>query len=461
MDSAQPRDLRSRVLGGVFYKEGQCLARGRSQNTDVALRLLPPPTTLPGMSTPATSNAPPSPPNAASSQLAVLAARWDAIDALVAAVTLDPSLRADLAERLAARSGIDAASLRRLLADWTLGWSRPAMAARARYLVAADRLPVGVVAVIAPGNLPVATFTAAIEALALGCAVRVRPGSGDPDAVDVLRALLAGVAPTLAAEVAAFPCDRDDDDGWRALLGGTSSLVVFGDDASLAAVRHRARSLGFSGPVRGHGAKLSVALIEHDDVAALAVDPVALDGLLEAAWLADGRGCLSLRSIVVRGADAASVALYDALVARADDVARRFPEGVVAPHLRAQRRQAIEADRLAAALGDGRLAEGVGWALACRQAPRGALDPRMLGPGARFLRLISVAADAEWPVVLARLNGHLAAVAVPATVQDAARAALAEQLKPLGVARVCAPIALQSPPFHAHDGVEAGEMLRG
>lgn len=378
------------------------------------------------------------------------------------AVIRDTATRAKVAARLARTSGIEQRSVERLLALWPTGFDAAAWALRLAALRRDRGLPSGTVALIAAGNMPVATWTAAIELLALGLAVRIRPASGDPDAPAALVDWLAALAPTLAQRVTIAPCRRDDLDGWRRLLHGCSAVVVFGSDAATDAVAGLARSLGCQGPVRRHGEKLSLGWLDPDGFArAIPTQRDAwLDDVLEAALLADGRGCLSLRALLVPGPPAQARVIAQALALRADAMATRFPAGALAMDLVAARALALEDDRLEAAMAGGVIAEqgpdaATPWAITAVGTARRSLGARDLGPGGRLLRVIAVDPRVPLDLLVAPLAGHLAALATVAVEGETLGLAAAEA----GFWRVCAPAALQAPPWHRHDGVEAGAGL--
>ena len=399
------------------------------------------------------------------------------IAAFASAVDRDAARRRAVAAQLATTSGIEIASVARLLELWPRGLQLQAWADRLGVLRQLDRTPKGTVALIAAGNMPVATWTAAIELLAFGAGVRIRPASGDPDAAPALRAWLADVEPDLARQIAILPCRRDDLAGWRRLLEGCSAVVVFGSDAATAAVAELARSLGCGGPVRRHGDKLSLGWLEPAAFAALplALQEAWLDDALEAAWLADGRGCLSLRALLVPGPQAAAQDVARRLAARAAAVATRLPPGRLALDLVAARAHALEDDRLDAAMAGGFVASDDGamrWAVSAVGPARSVVAARDLGPGARLLRVLAVDPATPLERLLAPLVGHLAALAVVAQDGSTADVAVALARDPLaapaattdaairaGFWRVCAPSALQAPPWHRHDGVPAGDGL--
>jgi hypothetical protein len=94
---------------------------------------------------------------------------------------------------------------------------------------------------------------------------------------------------------------------------------VYGSDATIAAVRARARP-GVT--VRGHGAGMGAAVVsDRADV------PIAADALAADVVAFDQRGCLSPRIAFVRGDEASAGAFAAALHERLAEWSRRVPRG--------------------------------------------------------------------------------------------------------------------------------------
>ena len=276
---------------------------------------------------------PPSPP-LAQTLVAQLASAWRAGDAEVCAM---------LTAHICATTGLEPQSLLRLTDLW----------ARTHTLDALKRFgqasppgwqPVGTVAIVAPGNMPVATWQLLVWAWLTGNRVRLRPSQGDPHSAANLWAavqLLAarnGLMLDRAAWLTEVPGDHSSDAVASALLHGADALVVMGGDLAVATWTERARKLGFTGPIRGHDARHSAALLgPQTDLAAVA--PL----LAHDALLADGRGCLSLRTVLAVGLPQKT--LHDALVVAIDAERQRFAQGAVAPQWLAERQ--LQADTLA------------------------------------------------------------------------------------------------------------------
>jgi acyl-CoA reductase-like NAD-dependent aldehyde dehydrogenase len=295
-------------------------------------------------------------------------------------------------------SGIEAASVQELARLW-LSTISPASVAR---WLAAMRVPecapVGNVAIIAPGNLFVATWTAMLEPWLCGNHVRVRTSSGDPLAASNLAKTLGGGG----FDVRSF--GRGDSVGWAALLDGANAVAVYGGDEALAAVREIAASRDFRGAVRGHGHRVSVARCS-----AARLQDVA-ESIGTDVFLADGRGCMSLRALLVPGLEIEATA-EPVWVEGVFAAAERFSAGRMAMDVWAARRSFIEQARVDQALG-GRVQvlERGDAAVVLDARPRSEVGLADIGPGARVLVVLPAQ----------QLGGDLAArLARPPCSEDA------------------------------------------
>jgi len=356
-------------------------------------------------------------------------------------------VRAALLQGLAETSGLHPTSLHRLTDLFAAAWSRPDL----------DRLwqrglghldggfaPLGTVGVVAPGNLPVATWQAMLEPLLCGNRVRVRPGSGDPLAPGNLRAALAMVAPDLAAAIEVVAFDHNDRAGWQAMCKGLDALTVQGSDAAVAAVLQRCGEVGFVGRLRSHGHLQSLALVTAAAFADAEKWRAVAQGLAHDALLADGRGCMALRAVLVLGEHdpARWLAAHEDLASALATVAVALPAGQGAP--RPAQVLARETAAFAAATEPNSAAFTAGgdWWLGSSWAP-GGLQPEA-GPGGRGLVLRSTAgAD------FSALQGTVSTVALARPETEALPGALTN-LRPH---RLCRPGAMQAPPAdRAPDG---------
>lgn len=363
-----------------------------------------------------------------------------------AADPLDP-LRAELIAGIAASAGLHPASLDRLVAMWSAGWQRPDLERAYRRGLGAHPgafRPIGTVAIVAPGNLCVATWQAIVEALLAGNHVSVRPGSGDPLAAANFKAALQRIDPGLANRLSIQQFERGDVTAWLRWLVAADAVVVYGGDAAIAAILQLASEAGYTGRLRLHGHYQSIGLLTSE----LLGDPdalrMAIAGWAVDALLADGRGCMSLRALWWVGVlDAAKRAALRVAFAEAfARAAQLFPAGQLAPAWQATARLEAEAHAFVAAQRDDRwLEQGDGWTILGSHGPIPA-GARALGPGARTLAVYEAQDARDLQKQLMPWRGKLSTASVSL---DADHDGVLGALDRLGVHRTCQPGAMQAP----------------
>ena len=291
------------------------------------------------------------------------------------------------------------------------------------------------IAVVAPGNLFVATWQPIIEGLALGAEVVVRASQRDRDAPDVLRRWLHRAVPELAPRLRCVTFPRDDEGSWRRLLSDVDAAVVQGSSTAcedLKGVRDRC-SPGL--PIRAQGHRLSLSLVSGPPSKPLC-DRLAFDALVSA-----GRGCMAPRVVIHRGGGDLRdwvEPLSDALQGLSDRWQLPAFE-----QLDGAWRHAVELHRLEAALAGGRLLEP---ALSAAQllirldAPIDRLTLSHLPPAGPALWLL--ASEAPAARLLAPVSRWLSVVTV-----DADSEPLREALYEAGALRVDEIGRAQSPPW--------------
>ncbi len=385
--------------------------------------------------------------------------------ALADRLRTDADLLSALESQVASSSGLHPCSLRRLVELWLDGLNRQALGRLAS--VAAASRPAGRVAIVAPGNLCVATWQAMVEALVCGNRVLVRPGRGDPHAAGNLQRVLALVEEDrsesdLAERIEVLAFSRDDETGWRDLLARSDALMIYGGDAAVDAVVTQAATAGFVGPTRRHGHGVSLGLLPasvatSDDRLKMLAPAIAHDTLL-----ADGRGCLSLRALLIEGdLDAERWQRIGDILAEAfTQAAARWPAGKIAIDMLAARRIRVEEAGFLAANGHGlfRQDPAGGWALISdpAAAPDRSLTLSDLGPGARCLVLLPLSERRQLQPMLRSLAPWLSGLARPES-QGPALDALATEA---GFDRSCSFGDLHRPEAdQPTDGVRAGTGL--
>ena len=350
-------------------------------------------------------------------------------------------VRRILSRGLADDSGLHPHSLAKLIDFFAQGY-QPARLQRA--LQRASRggqwQPLGDVAVVAPGNLPVAAWQAAIEPLLAGNRVRLRPSRAHAIAAENLRDALADCDLRVAERLQIVDFDHGDQRAWASLLDGCAALAVHGSDQTAVAVLAQAAASGWSGRLRIHGEMRSLALVDAEGLRKGGKG--LLRRLADDALLGDGRGCMSLRTLVAVGLERpAWQALHGDLHAALVEAQQRWPvgsgdrQGATGRQLR---RESLELQEI---LSNGALLfspRDDGW-LASSSDPQW-LGEQWPGPGGRDLVLW---AAADWPEMRRRWRpwrGRISTLAVAADLDQ-----LRMFQDEMAVPRLCRPGQMQAP----------------
>ena len=357
------------------------------------------------------------------------------LDADLASVTgLAPALVAAGLERCAVQ--LTAAECERTLAlelgdPAALDGFVPVPGTRTRRHARAPEL----LAVFLPGNVFAAGVTALARALLLRCPAVLKPGAGDPVTVPALLHELHAIDPEVTRGVAAWWWPGGDDAVEGPLLASADVVVVHGDEATLAALQARVHP-----PTRvvAYGPRVSAVLVTREalagDVEALAA-AVATDVALY-----DQAGCCSACVVALEGDAAAAEPFGDRLATALAALEARWPAGARARELAA----AVAQARRTLAMSEGTrvwAAPDGAWTVVAAPAP-----PAVPTPGGRFVVVRPFAELSEvWTSAADDWTAQLQAVAVAAP--EARAAVLAREAARAGVARVCRPGALQSPPL--------------
>ena len=238
----------------------------------------------------------------------------------------DTRLLADLQAQLEPASGLHCTAIAALAVHFGRGWS-PARLRRMRALLG-QRLPVGQVTVIAPANLFVASWQAALEPWLAGNEVRVRTSRRDGGALPWLgKQLHDRIGP--AAGLQLWPPQRDAANHpvlEPELVRDSHTLAVWGSEQTIASIEQLAKRADFSGQLRLHGHHNAVAVVDCRNGRRPSDKPLA--GLATDIVIGDGRGCMSLGQIGWFGAQAADLQVLHVALAQAVAVAAvQFPAG--------------------------------------------------------------------------------------------------------------------------------------
>lgn len=341
--------------------------------------------------------------------------------------SVDP-LRQEALERVPAEAGLSPESI-----AWGLD--------RAFEVLTADALrewgpppvdPVALSGHVWAGNVITAGLPPVIGSLLAGVPALIKAPGDLPAFAELFAQSLAQHAPELGDCLGAAAWSRDDAAATDALLSSVDRLYVFGNDASIDALRQRAEV-----PVAGFGHRLSVAVVGED-----ATDD-ELTGLLVDSLAWDGGGCLTPTWAFVLG-DADAVGRR--LAALAPSVSASLPPvpGDLAGG-------AARANLLGVAGALGFAASGAGWAVVAMPA----LNLVEVPP--RTVCLL----PADLPAVTAAIESLGPVLQGVATAGTADLTPVRGRLDALGLSLVAPAGRLQTPPLDwNHDGVDVLGVLQ-
>jgi hypothetical protein len=275
----------------------------------------------------------------------------------------------------------------------------------------------------------------ALFALCAKCDVTVKDRS---DAlVRTFFATLAEEHPAFAGSALATAWDGGDDPTEAPLYREAGTVVAFGGDDALAAIRARC---GVETRFVPYGHRASIGVLRGPAVAGF--DDASAEGIMRDALLYDGEGCLSLHALFA-GARGVALEQVTARLARAAErVSIEFPPGARP----AERVSAVATYRslaeFRAASGTGALVRG-GDAALIVAPPRDAPPPFLPG----VITVIPIDGDDDVAAYVAAQRLPVQALAIDAV--DAGALALAARL---GAVRVCGSGSLQDPPVAGRHG---------
>ena len=361
----------------------------------------------------------------------------------------DARSRAERVARAARRFADPADPLHRLAMEWlspTTGFS-PAMVEETlprifapiaedalAGIVGAARAPfVASLAIVASGNVPGVALPKTSLALVAGVPSLVKTASGEPLLSVLFARALVEEEPRFAESHAALWWDGARADLATALGASVASLVAYGSDEAIEALRKIAPP-----ELVGHGHRLSIAAIRLQagtataDLAAAIAHDVALY---------DQQGCLSPQALfAIGGPEAAAVELVDALAAALDELSVRLPRGRMTggDHLAIRR---FRDDAEWRAIRDERIL--------LRHDPRGTawtvvLDPEptfRASPLGRTIVVHPLGSAADLAPVLAPLAGRIESIGVAPWLDEELRRVASD----LGIPRVAPLGSMQAP----------------
>ncbi|MCO4770582.1 MAG: hypothetical protein KDA24_11180 [Deltaproteobacteria bacterium] len=283
------------------------------------------------------------------------------------------------------------------------------------------------------GNVFVAGVPPVLGSLLGGVPALIKAPSAHPTFAALFARSVALHAPELGPCVGAAAWDRGDERTTRLLLEADVAYV-FGDDATIAAVRELAPA---GCVVAGFGHRISVGVVS----GSVGVSDEELDGLLLDCLAYDGGGCLTPRWVFCAGGMSAAEVLARRAAERAPGVASSLPGLPLDDEAAAARSQYV------GIVGFGGYAQaGAGWCVAAQDG----LEP--VPPG-RTLCFVAVDALEAVPPLLAPLGDVIQGVVF-------AGGDLSDGL-PVAGSLTRRAGGLQRPPLDwDHDGVQILEVLR-
>jgi hypothetical protein len=340
------------------------------------------------------------------------------------------SERREAIARIAATSGWSPALLDESMDALLAPFTRDALESFATKIAPHSRVG----AFIMPANVPGAGMHELAAALISGASAIVKTSNREPgifhEFAHTLREIDSQVGSML--EVVAFSRERRDLSDL--MQHECDFIVMLGDDASLASVDGATRMFGFGS--RASGALISLAAPANLTSLAAAI---ALD-----VTLFEQQGCLSPHHIFVEDAEGTHAREFVRVLAAAlDSLAAILPPAKLSFHTGAAIRRIRESARWRG-IGGRRveLNEGaaMAWTVVLDQAAR-----FMLSPGYRCVTITPVRDPADFEFKLAPMCGRLEAFAV--AMPRHSRPRYLDVLAGAGVAYVCDPGSMQSPPL--------------
>lgn len=243
--------------------------------------------------------------------------------------------------------------------------------------------------------------------------------------------------PAFASAAEARAWTGGDDPGEDALFARADTVVAFGRDETLRAIRDRC---GVDTRFVPFGHRASIGRLTGDEAAAL--DEAAADALVRDALLYDGEGCLSLHALFVEAEGSALDRVVATLASACERMSVEFPAGAQTPGLVAEVAAFRNLGVFRAALGQGRILRAGDATLAV--APPSDEPPPLLP---RVLPVIPVVSDDDIARYIAKHQVPVQAVGV--ITADARAVRLAERI---GAVRVAPFGTMQDPPLGGHHG---------
>jgi Acyl-CoA reductase (LuxC) len=299
---------------------------------------------------------------------------------------------------------------------------------------------------IAAGNVAGAGIHEIAIALTAGAGVLIKTASAEPIFFAQFARTLAEIDRDAGARIEVLHWSRARADLTAALIANCGLVVAYGDDATIESLRDRVNVIGF-------GSRVSAAVIAPAAIVPARIDRVA-ELLARDVALFEQLGCLSLHQVFVVSADGGGAArdLAIRMSAALERIGESMPPARVGLRDAAEIRTVRERARWRAIAGEPvELFEGRGleWTVVF-EARLDLCDPFKISPGFRTVHVTGVRDAGELRDCLAVISGRIEAMA--AAGDEAELADIRATIGAIGIAHVCAPGEMQSPPLEWRHG---------
>jgi hypothetical protein len=365
----------------------------------------------------------------------------------------DSPWRRELSERLACDSGFHRATIDEGLDSALRAWDPKRFAECARREIGdgtglgrIELVPYSCTSVLAGGSIPMPTLLSGILPLVLGSPVLLRESSKDAVTGELLGRSIAECDRELGEclEIVRFAVE---DVAAMDLFLESPCVVATGSDDTISSIRRRLTS---NQRFVAYGHRFSIAVLGPHTTRSEAALERTLEGLAldVARW--DQLGCLSPVDVYLVGLSlTASKRVAEGVAEALEGLSISVPRGKHPPEmLAAHSVEGSEARMRAAVEEEAAYFDGGDFAVVLESDARARPAPLM-----RFLHLLPVPSAADLGRALGPFSSRLSSAALAGFDETEAQR-IGQELKLLGVSRLCKPGHLQTPPIDwPHDGM--------
>jgi hypothetical protein len=354
----------------------------------------------------------------------------------------DYARRRDAVREIARSAGYSIAMLESSIDALLKPFTREALEAMALRMSARARSRPRTVGFVAAGNVAGAGIHEVAIALMAGARVAIKTASAEPVFFAEFARSLAEIDPEAGARIEVLHWDRSRPDLTGELIESCEIVAAYGDDATIASLRHP--------NVIGFGSRVSTAAVAPGAIAPSRLNRV-VELLARDVVLFEQLGCLSPHQVFVMSCDDSAARDFAIRIAAAlERIGESMPPARIPIRDAVEIRSVRERARWRAIAGapielfEGR---GLEWTVVFERRPD-ASEPFKISPGFRTVDVTAVRDLGEFLHCLAPMSGRIEAMAV---VEDES-GTITEELAALGIPYVCAPGQMQSPPLDWRHG---------